>query len=92
MALGKLCPYFNANGILTTGQETTATMLIFTFIMLEQHPEVKQRSASMCTHLQCFWDKNYTLRVLDEISEVVGERTFITAEDIEQLKYMEQVC
>ena len=32
-------------------------------------------------------------RVLDEIilSEVVGDRKFVTAEDIEQLQYMEQV-
>ena len=30
-------------------------------------------------------------RVLDEISEVLGERSYVTAEDIEQLQYMEQV-
>ena len=30
-------------------------------------------------------------RVLDEISEVLGDREFVTAEDIEQLQYMEQV-
>ena len=30
-------------------------------------------------------------RVLDEISEVLGDRDFVTAEDIEQLQYMEQV-
>ena len=30
-------------------------------------------------------------RVLDEISEVLGDRKFVTAEDIEQLQYMEQV-
>lgn len=31
-------------------------------------------------------------RILDEISEVLGEREFVTATDIEQLQYMEQVC
>ena len=30
-------------------------------------------------------------RVLDEISEVLGERSFVTAEDVEQLHYLEQV-
>ena len=30
-------------------------------------------------------------RVLDEISEVLGDRDFVTAEDVEQLQYMEQV-
>ena len=30
-------------------------------------------------------------RVLDEISEILGDRDFVTAEDIEQLQYMEQV-
>ena len=28
---------------------------------------------------------------MDEISEVLGDRDFVTAEDIEQLQYMEQV-
>ena len=30
-------------------------------------------------------------RVLDEISEVLGENTFVTAEDIDKLQYLQQV-
>ena len=30
-------------------------------------------------------------RVLEEISEVLGDRDYVTPEDIDQLKYMEQV-
>lgn len=31
------------------------------------------------------------IRVLDEISEVLGDRTEVTADDLEKLTYLEQV-
>lgn len=37
-------------------------------------------------------DNNYVISLLDEVEEVLGDRTVVTAEDVEKLTYMEQVC
>ena len=42
------------------------------------------------THMHSHSQINLT-RVLEEISEVLGERKTVTADDLEQLKYLEQV-
>ena len=39
-----------------------------------------------------YYSSVLTCRVLEEISEVLGDRDYVTQEDIDQLKYMEQVC
>ena len=70
-------------------------LLSFTLIMILEHPHVKQRlertisCVEFSKEITC--TQNHGYRILDEISEVLGDRSFVTAEDVEQLIYLEQV-
>jgi len=50
---------------------------------------LKTDSLSLCTLFEC--NSLPHLRVLDEISEVLCERQSVTAEDLEEMNYLEQV-
>ena len=71
------------------GQETTGNLLAFSIVLLQQHPDVLHR---WVTHTVCDNETTPVHRVMEEIEEVVGDKTTVEADDLDKLTYMNQVC
>ena len=70
-------------------------MLNFAVILIHQHPEVLNRFINISKWFMIAMpplNQTYIFRVLEEIDEVLGDRTVVSAEDVEKLTYTEQVC
>ena len=81
--------------ICAIGQETTGNLLAFAVILLHQHPDVlaryevviKKNCHNPVLGLFCCDD----LRLREEIDEVLGDKKSVSADDLDNLKYTEQV-
>ena len=74
------------------GQETTANTLLFATILIHQHPDVLDKCVfAWCIHVYVSCTDIYAPRLLSEVENVLGDRQEVTGDDLDKLKYTEQV-
>ena len=79
--------------LLLSGQETIGNVLAFAVILIHQHPDVLARyevvhhfTDTIIIRFCC-----NDVRLHEEIDEVLGDKQSVSADDLDHLKYTEQV-